>query len=64
MVDKEKEDILRTFCDRFEGREGEIGCKPIVYGDLLMMSQELDISVEDIASTLVSELNQLEDTHQ
>lgn len=51
--------ILTLFCERFDGREEEIGCKPVVYGDLIMIASELNIPIEEVADILLSELNQI-----
>ena len=56
-----QEEIIKAFCDRYEGRESEIGCKPIVYGDMQMIADELRISIQDVAVALISELDQLEE---
>ncbi len=51
-----KEQILGRFCDLYEGREQEIGCQPLVYGDLLFIAQGTNTSVEEVALVLFEEL--------
>ena len=51
-------EIIATFCNRFEGRENEVGCKPIAYGELQMIADERGISIQEVADAILFELNQ------
>lgn len=59
VTDIQKEGILNRFCDLYEGREGEVGCKPLVYGDLLLIAEEMAIPIGEIAEVLSTELNKV-----
>ena len=59
VTDIQKEEILNRFCDLYEGREKEIGCYPLVYGDLLLVAQEMAIPISEIAMVLYTEMKTL-----
>lgn len=53
----ERERILNHFCDLYEGREEEIACEPLAYGDLLLLAEEMAIPVSEVAAVLCAELD-------
>jgi len=57
ILAKSSSEILTKFCDRFEGRENEISNPLIVRGELLMIADELGISIQDVARVLTQELD-------
>ena len=57
MNDTQKEKILKRFCDSYEGREKEVGCKPLVYGDLLLIAEEMAIPVKEVAMVISVEID-------
>ncbi len=59
IPDIEKERILNRFCSLYEGREEEMGCKPLVYGDLLLIAEEINISIGEVAMVISVELDKV-----
>jgi hypothetical protein len=57
MAETKRDEILNLFCDRYEGRETEIDCQAIVYGDLLLICEETDIPIDEVAAVLMEALD-------
>ena len=59
VTETQKEEILNHFCDLYEGREEEIACNPLVYGDLLLLAERMAIPVGEVAMVLCNELDKV-----
>ena len=47
-----KDEVLNRFCDIYEGREDEITQPGLVYGDLCLIADDLDITVSEVSEIL------------
>jgi len=43
----------------FLGREAEMGCYPIAYGEILLIATQLDVSKQEVAKALMQLLDEM-----
>lgn len=63
VLNTQEAEIVLKFCDRFEGREQEIGSGLIVFGELQMIADEMNITVHEVAAALAIALKEEETNH-
>lgn len=56
-----RDEILIKFCDRFDGREKEMVNPLIVRGELLMIANAMEVSLQDVALVLKEQLDEVLD---
>ena len=60
MISEEKRyQVAKLFCDRFEGREAEMDCYPIAYGEIPLIATQLDVSKQEVAKALMQLLDEM-----
>lgn len=57
LTDEQVDKIIMAFCDKFEGKEQDIGIKLLVYGNLKLIADETGYPIDSIANVLKDTLD-------